>query len=61
MINMSVKKEYSVGDSVWIYGVGSKNTLTKGFQNTQGLKTFKHWIFCDHYGWYPQEKLGKCG
>ena len=28
---MTVKKKYTVGDTVWIYGVGAlKNTLTKG-------------------------------
>lgn len=27
---MTIKKEYNVGDDVWIYGVGLKNKLTKG-------------------------------
>jgi hypothetical protein len=27
---MTIKKEYAVGDDVWIYGIGTKNKLTKG-------------------------------
>lgn len=27
---MTVKKEYAVGDTVWVYGVNIKNTPTKG-------------------------------
>jgi hypothetical protein len=27
---MTTKKEYKVGDDVWIYGIGVKNKLTKG-------------------------------
>lgn len=27
---MTTKKEYAVGDDVWIYGIGLKNKLTKG-------------------------------
>lgn len=27
---MTTKKEYAVGDPVWIYGIGVKNNLTKG-------------------------------
>ena len=27
---MSIKKEYDVGDTVWIYGIGTSNKITKG-------------------------------
>jgi len=27
---MSVKKEYQVGDSVWVYGIAPSNKITKG-------------------------------
>ncbi len=27
---MTIKKEYAVGDDVWVYGIGTKNKLTKG-------------------------------
>ena len=27
---MTTKKEYAIGDDVWIYGIGLKNKLTKG-------------------------------
>jgi hypothetical protein len=27
---MTIKKEYSVGDTVWIYGIGPKNKITEG-------------------------------